>query len=309
MFLLQGAAAGTVVAALDPLYVGVNGAIAGQTGDTGFLPPRSGNYQVDGSGNVVVSGKATDAQGNTATTSTHIEDGVLSFYQVVGAGAIDAAYDFLGVGPSEGILGANVSGAFGVQDVYGEVAGSSVSSESSATSAAGNSASARLRTDGTFEYTQGALAGAALAGFNTSSAGIDCALAGQGGSFETSPDGHGIISSRASDSNRNFVSTDTGVENGYLDFIQVVGAGNADVNLDADLIGMPGDGPQVTGSGAFGFQAMEGESSDGTLRSFTSGSTGDDFALVLADFFREHDWQTCTGCCGRRRECRYRPGR
>ena len=280
--LFQGAAAGSVVAPFDPLYVGVNGAIAGQMGDAGSIPPESGNYQISGDGKVDASGTASDAQGNTASTGTQVENGYLSFFQIVGAGTIDAAYDFFGVGPSEGVLGVNVSGAFAAQDVYGETAGSSVSSVSSATSAEGNSASARLRTDGSFEYTQGALAGAASAGFNTSSAGIDCALAGQGGSFETSSDGHGMISSRAADSNGNSVFTDTGVENGYLDFIQIVGAGNADVELDADLLGIPGNGPQVTGSGAFGIQAVEGESSDGMLMSLTEGSAGDNVAIVGA---------------------------
>jgi hypothetical protein len=414
---LQGATAGSVIAAFDPLYVGVDGAIAGQEGLTG-IPPDGGNYQAAPGGNVDASGTATDAQGTTASTGTHVENGYLSFFQVVGAGTIDAAYDFLGIGPSEGILGANISGAFAVQDVYGD---GSVSSESSASSATGHSASAGLITDGAFEFTQGALAGGLSAGYNTSGAGINCALAGQGGAFETSgtglltgtagdsngnsvstettlingsadlfvqvvgsgnadmdldledlfgipgvgpqagisgvfggqyvdgdgssvssetrgtsaggnsasarlrndgpfefgrgalagalsashntssvavdyalagqggsfetcPDGHGIVSSRAADSNGNSVSTTTGVENGSLSFfVQVVGAGNADVNLDADLLGSSGDNPQVTGSGAFGVQAVNGETAGGELVSATSGfSAGQDLAFVFA---------------------------
>lgn len=254
---LQGATAGSVIAAFDPLYVGVDGAIAGQEGLTG-IPPDGGNYQAAPGGNVDASGTATDAQGTTASTGTHVENGYLSFFQVVGAGTIDAAYDFLGIGPSEGILGANVTGAFAIQETYGA---GSVSSESSASSAEGNSASTNLRTDGKFDLTQGALAGGLSAGYNTSSAGINCALAGQGGKYASSPEGDGVLSSRASDSNGNSVSTSSEVEDGSVFFVQVAGVGNAGVVLDADLLGIAGDGPQLTGSGVFGGQYLDGDGS------------------------------------------------
>ncbi len=259
LMVLQGATAGSVIAAFDPLYVGVDGAIAGQEGLTG-IPPDGGNYQAVPGGNVDAFGTATDAEGTTASTSTQVENGYLSFFQVVGAGTIDAAYDFFGIGPSEGVLGANVTGAFAVQDVYGD---GSVSSESSASLATGHSAGAGLITDGAFEFTQGALAGGLSAGYNTSSAGINCALAGQGGAFETSTGGTGLLTGTAGDANGNSVSTETTLINGSADlFVQVVGSGNADVNLDLeDLLGIPGSGPQLTGSGVFGGQYLDGEGS------------------------------------------------
>ncbi len=272
LMVLQGATAGSVIAAFDPLYIGVDGAVAGQTGLTG-IPPENGNYQLAPGGNVDVSGTATDAQGTMASTGTQVENGYLSFFQVVGAGTIDAAYDFLSAGSSEGILGANISGAFAVQDVYGE---GSVSSESGASSATGHNASAGLISDGAFGFTQGALGGGLSAGYNTSSAGINCALAGQGGAFETS--GTGLLTGTAGDSNGNSVSTETTLVNGSADlFVQVVGSGNADVNLDLeDLFGIPGVGPQVTGSGVFGGQYLDGDGasvSSGTRATSAGGNS------------------------------------
>jgi hypothetical protein len=277
---LQGAVAGTASATFNNGYVGVNGAVAGQNGGMGYLNPWNGPYQVDGASTIDVSGTATDAQGNTASTSTQVEDGYLSsFFQVVGAGTLDAAYDFFGVGPSAGVLGANITGAVAVQDVSG---GGSVSSESGASLATGHSANAGLMiTDGEFEFTQGALTGTAGAGFNTSNAGVGYALAGQGGSFTTS--GTGQLTGTAGNANGNSVSTETTLTDGSADlFVQAVGVGNGELNLDLeDLFGIPGSGPYLAGSGVFGGQYLDGDGSSVSAETSAMSDAGNTADIAL----------------------------
>ncbi len=280
MYLTQGAAAGSASVDVDPVYVGVNGAVAGQSGvSEGALNALN---TVNGNQNVFVSGSAVDAQGNTADTSTRVQGGVLFFDQVVGAGTIDVAVDLFGIEPEEDTSGEGASGAFAVQAVEG-FSDSRVVSTTNAESAGENSAGVKARADGSFDYIQAALAGAGSADLGSADVGLDCALAGQGGDFGSGFVEHGIASGFAADSQGNRVITTATVGDGSLDFIQVVGAGDFDVNIDADVFESSGDNPQVTGSGAFALQMVEGNSYDEGIAAFTGGRTEDgDTAFVLA---------------------------
>ncbi|MBP1928993.1 hypothetical protein J2741_001540 [Methanolinea mesophila] len=269
--LIQGAAAGSASVAFDPVSVGVNGAIAGQSGVSGSDIQGTGTLGSDGTGNVRISGTAVDAQGSTAATRTDVVDGFLFFDQVVGAGTLDVAVDLLAGGPVEDALGGNALGAFAVQDIDG-FAASQVSSSTISESAGGNGAAVRVRTDGSFEYIQAALAGSASADLGPADVGLDCALAGQGGDLGT--DERGIVSGKASDSDGNWAFTETRMESGSLFFVQVVGAGNTGVDFDAGLLEAAGSSPQASGSGAFGIQYLEGDVT-GSISSVTEASSAE----------------------------------
>jgi hypothetical protein len=220
----------------------ISGALAGQYGEfwDGLVE------------NAIISGAASGAQGNTATTSSSVENGTLAFQQLVGAGSFDLEADPVLTGPigeeiEPGGIEAGAAGAFALQMIKGQSYDSDMSSTTGATSSGGANAQVQASSSGSCrEYiTQFAIAGNGSLDLNLADGGngtVSGALAGQSGEIEGSLTTHSqtgtlgtsipiftnnevYAGASCADSNGNTANVFSTAMNGSVEFGQLVTAG------------------------------------------------------------------------------------